>query len=127
MRSTPQSSIDYLRAIETLSEDEQKLEKTVDKAGPGGEAYDRAPNPAPPEQKSKIVKLGERAKQIFQNAAEQLPQPKNVAQKTSEEAGRIGRRAAAFFKYNGALIAGIGLGGVAIWAGREYWKRHQSR
>jgi len=125
MASKSEASIDYLRAIETLSEDEEKLARTVGKRGPGGEAYERAPNPAPSERKSKIVKLGERAKQIFQNAAEKLPEPKSVAQKTSEEAGRLGRRAAVFFKHNGVMLAGIAVGGLAIWAGREYWKRQQ--
>jgi|SwirhisoilCB2_FD_contig_41_18918191_length_518_multi_1_in_0_out_0_1 hypothetical protein len=48
--------LDYLRAIETLSETEEPLQNAVRQAAPGGEAYDRAPTPAQPKpQKGKLA------------------------------------------------------------------------
>jgi len=43
--------LDYLRAIETLSESEESMQHAVRQAGPGGQAYDRVPTPAPQQKK----------------------------------------------------------------------------
>ena len=120
-----QQSMDYLRAIETLSKTEEDLQKNMNAPGPGGEARDRTPTPPPSGQKGKLVMLGARARQILEKAAGRIPNPSEVMEKTSKEAERLQRRVAVFLKHNGAILAGLAVGALAVWAGREYWKRHQ--
>jgi hypothetical protein len=127
MASTSRESIDYLRAIETLSQSEEGLRKSVSEAGPGGEAYDRAPTPPQREQKGKLLKLGERAKEIVQKAVQKFPEPSDIVEQTSKKAERFQRRAGVFFKHNGVLLAGIAAGAIAVWAGREYWNKDKSQ
>jgi len=118
--------MDYLRAIETLSQSEEPVAKSVSEAGPGGEAYDRVPTPAgSQEQKGKLVRLADRAKQMVSDIAGKLPDSDQLARKTSQEAERLPRRAAVFFKHNAVMIGGIAAFAVSLLAARRYWQKHR--
>jgi len=124
MARRSQSAVDYLRAIETLSESEEPLKRAVSQQGPGGEAYNLAPNPPTPQaQKGMLYKIGERAQQFVSSIKKNAPEPGELAHKASKEAGGLQRRAATFLKHNAVFIAGIAVFGASLFAARKYWNR----
>jgi hypothetical protein len=121
-RRSPES-MDYLRAIETLSESEETLQNAVRRPGPGGEAYEHTPTPGPPKpQKGILSKLGERARQMVSGVTWTPAKPKRLAFKTSKEMERLQTRAGVFLKHNALLFAGIAAFGASLFAARKFWR-----
>jgi hypothetical protein len=108
-------AVDYLRAIETLSETEEPARQAMTQAGPGGEAYDRAPTPATRRPGGTLANLAMQAKRMFSPMTKSLPETKDLE--------RVQRRAAVFLKHNAILLTGVAVFAASMFAARRYWRR----
>jgi hypothetical protein len=116
-------AVDYLRAIETLSETEEPARQAMRQAGPGGEAYDRAPTPSTREGGGTLANLAMQAKRMLSPMTKKLPETKDLVQKTSKQAERAQRRAVVFLKHNAILLTGVAVFAASMFAARKYWRR----
>ena len=118
------AEIDFLRAIETLSENEEPLREAVKQAGPGGEAYTRSPTSESVNRPDgTLANLAAQARRILSPVTKALPEPKDLANKTSRQAERVQRRAAVFLKHNAILLTGVAVFAASLFAARQYWRR----